>query len=321
MSGSLSARQSRTNQPPGSDAVAVPLALARPTTEWHQHIQNRRSDPHIAAQISRGPTGMGRPRCRVGAGGVLFVSGHARSPGCFCGGVWVWVVSVSGMRKPLGACAPRGFLYVWCGGVLLSHTLSGAVPSPCQALASGFGMGPGVSPGPWPPQIFSCTVRRWGLPACGGLGTGQRTRICRCFVLWPDNAHCRLVPFAGGRCGPTARGWNVGVAFRPLVPVGSTPRGASTSGLSTTCSAWGLQQLEAARNAYLGAGFPLRCFQRLSLPNVANRPCHWRDNRHTRGSSTQVLSYYGQASSGFQRAQRIETKLSHDVLNPARVPL
>ncbi len=152
----------------------------------------------------------------------------------------------SGMRKPLGTCAPRGFLYVWCGGVLLSHTLSGAVPSPCQALASGFGMGPGVSPGPWPPQIFSYTVRRWGLPACGGLGTGQRTRICRCFVLWPDNAHCRLVPFAGGRCGPTARGWNVSVAFRPLVPVGSTPRGASTSGLWTTCSAWGLQELEGS---------------------------------------------------------------------------
>ena len=66
------------------------------------------------------------------------------------------------------------------------------------------------------------------------------------FVLWPDNAHCRLVSFAGGRCGPTARGWNVSVAFRPLVPVGSTPRGASTSGLSTTCSAWGLQELEGS---------------------------------------------------------------------------
>ena len=188
-----------------------------------------------------------RPRRRGWPGMVPDVGlMSARSPGCFCGGVWVWVVSVSGMRKPLGACAPRGFLYVWCGGVLLSHTLSGAVPSPCQALASGFGMGPGVSPGPWPPQIFSYTVRRWGLPACGGLGTGQRTRICRCFVLWPDNAHCRLVPFAGGRCGPTARGWNVSVAFRPLVPVGSTPRGASTSGLSTTCSAWGLQELEGS---------------------------------------------------------------------------
>jgi len=109
---------------------------------------------------------------------------------------------------------------------------------------------------------------------------------------------------------------------RPLVPVGSTPRGASTSGLSNTCSTCGLQALRGApRNPNLGAGFPLRCFQRLSLPNVANRPCRWRDNRHTRGPSTQVLSYYGQASSGFQRAQRIETKLSHDVLNPARVPL
>jgi len=109
---------------------------------------------------------------------------------------------------------------------------------------------------------------------------------------------------------------------RPLVPVGSIPRGTSTSGLSNTCSTCGLQTLRgASRNPNLGAGFPLRCFQRLSLPNVANRPCRWRDNRHTRGPSTQVLSYYGQASSGFQRAQRIETKLSHDVLNPARVPL
>ncbi len=31
------------------------------------------------------------------------------------------------------------------GGVLLSHTLSSAVPSALEGLASGFGMGPGVS--------------------------------------------------------------------------------------------------------------------------------------------------------------------------------
>ena len=111
------------------------------------------------------------------------------------------------------------------------------------------------------------------------------------------------------------------IAFRLLVPVSSTPYGASTSGLSTMCSTWSLQRLEASRNSYLEAGFPLRCFQRLSLPNVANQRCRWRDNWHTRGSSTQVLSYYGQVFSKFQRAQRIETKLSHDVLNPARVPL
>ena len=120
---------------------------------------------------------------------------------------------------------------------------------------------------------------------------------------------------------PSTRGSELLCRHRPLVPVGSTPHGASTSGLSNTCSTCGLQRFKTVRNPNLGAGFPLRCFQRLSLPNVANRPCRWRDNRHTRGSSTQVLSYYGQASSGFQRAQRIETKLSHDVLNPARVPL
>jgi hypothetical protein len=40
----------------------------------------------------------------------------------------------------------------WCfGGVLLSHTLAGAVPSALEGLASGFGMGPGVSPPLWPP--------------------------------------------------------------------------------------------------------------------------------------------------------------------------
>ena len=41
----------------------------------------------------------------------------------------------------------------------------------------------------------------------------------------------------------------------------------------------------------LEAGFPLRCFQRLSLPNVATRLCGWRHNRSTRGSSIPVLSY------------------------------
>ena len=32
------------------------------------------------------------------------------------------------------------------GGVLLSHTVAGAVPSALKGLASGFGMDPGVSP-------------------------------------------------------------------------------------------------------------------------------------------------------------------------------
>ena len=42
---------------------------------------------------------------------------------------------------------------------------------------------------------------------------------------------------------------------------------------------------------HLEACFPLRCFQRLSLPDVANQPCSWRNNWHTRGPSVPVLSY------------------------------
>jgi len=72
---------------------------------------------------------------------------------------------------------------------------------------------------------------------------------------------------------------------------------------------------------HLGASFALRCFQRLSLPYVANQPCRWRDNWHTRGTSAPVLSYWGQLPSSFLRPRRIGTELSHDVLNPARVPL
>src|SRR5699024_4662413 len=48
---------------------------------------------------------------------------------------------------------------------------------------------------------------------------------------------------------------------------------------------------KVGRKSHLGAGFPLRCFQRLSIPNVANQPCSWRNNWHTRGSSVPVLSY------------------------------
>ena len=43
--------------------------------------------------------------------------------------------------------------------------------------------------------------------------------------------------------------------------------------------------------SYLEGGFPLRCFQRLSLPNVTTQPCHWRDNWYISGPSIPVLSY------------------------------
>ena len=43
--------------------------------------------------------------------------------------------------------------------------------------------------------------------------------------------------------------------------------------------------------AHLGAGFPLRCRQRLSLPDLATQRCRSADNWHTSGPSSPVLSY------------------------------
>ena len=41
----------------------------------------------------------------------------------------------------------------------------------------------------------------------------------------------------------------------------------------------------------LGDSFTLRCFQRLSKPNLATQRCPWQDSWWTRGSSFSVLSY------------------------------
>ncbi len=43
--------------------------------------------------------------------------------------------------------------------------------------------------------------------------------------------------------------------------------------------------------SYLGVGFTLRCFQRLSRPDMTTQLCHWRDNWWIRGPFIPVLSY------------------------------
>ena len=76
-----------------------------------------------------------------------------------------------------------------------------------------------------------------------------------------------------------------------LVLVSLTHYCASTPSLSTSWSRTTLQGAQGPGKTYLETSFPLRCFQRLSLPHLATRRCHWRDNRYTRGASTPVLSY------------------------------
>jgi len=71
-----------------------------------------------------------------------------------------------------------------------------------------------------------------------------------------------------------------------LVPVGLDCCQPSTSGLSTRSSSGRLMG-----TTYLWAGFPLRCFQRLSVRSIATLRCHGCDNRNTRGSYFPILSY------------------------------
>ena len=219
--------------------------------------------------------------------------------------------------------------------MLLSHTLSSAVPSPRPGLSFRVRKGTGrltwamTTAKPIQRPTGRTGGRQRNRPRFRSWRSGNRTTDASNQTLhrYRHRDHKKTMLLAIQRKKPPQD------ETRPSKRVGkSVPRSPVSTGRLHPSRGFPLRPIEhvfhmratgteVPRNPNLGAGFPLRCFQRLSLPNVANRPCRWRDNRHTRGPSTQVLSYYGQASSGFQRAQRIETKLSHDVLNPARLPL
>ena len=98
----------------------------------------------------------------------------------------------------------------------------------------------------------------WAMAAANLLLYGQTLGSAGLVAAWePDGGRDALVRLVFIPCSLSwgmvrsrmlafQPGLDCCVAFRPLVPVGSTPRGASTSGLSTTCSAWGLQELEGS---------------------------------------------------------------------------
>ena len=66
----------------------------------------------------------------------------------------------------------------------------------------------------------------------------------------------------------------VGQALTRLVTVSSMHYCTSTSALSTSSSSRGLTNLRYGIS-HLEGGFTLRCLQRLSLPDLATRPCSW----------------------------------------------
>ena len=138
-----------------------------------------------------------------------------------------------------------------------------AVPSALEGLTAVFGMGTGVSPPLSPPETESGSNNR---------SSGQ--------VVVREQAS-----------GSSAQAESVVKPHGHLVPVSSTPYGASTPGLSTSSSSRGLQGPCGPGMPYLEVGFPLICFQRLSRPHIATRRCGWRHNRITSGASIPVLSY------------------------------
>src|SRR5690606_19152949 len=131
--------------------------------------------------------------------------------------------------------------------------------------------------------------RRNGLPCRVCRARANRVRstsgACVCGV-----AVFAVVQFCG-----TASRYNLqGYRIKPhgqLVLLSSMHCCTSTPSLSTSWSRTPLQGARGPGIPNLQTSFPLRCLQRLSLPYLATRRCHWHDNRYTSGTSTPVLSY------------------------------
>jgi hypothetical protein len=182
-------------------------------------------------------------------------------------------------------------------GVGLAATYSpaswDAVPSARRGLTAGFGMGPGVSLALWPPDLES-PQQGLSRSGCRSQASGPR---CLRRRLRPDRGPaCSLKPVVC--CTVRERPGGLGPGATELAFTGSDQanRRISTGRLSAlprvhprpidvvVCHA------PHARPGFEG-GFPLRCLQRLSCPDIATLQRGWRHDRSTSGPSTPVLSY------------------------------
>ena len=190
---------------------------------------------------------------------------------------------------------------MWCvlGGVLLSRTLAGAVPSALSGLASGFGMGAGRFPVAVTTETIVRAVREslgtdlvvW-LPLHARVAYASRCVLVGLVVDRIVDARVCSCPPPHSYCAAHAVVVGVVVCVGLLVPVSSEPLPVFHFRPINPVVCWGpTKTVTVLWRPCLEDGFPLRCFQRLPVPNVANQPCPGRDNWHTRGSSVPVLSY------------------------------
>ena len=133
-----------------------------------------------------------------------------------------------------------------------------AVSSAREGLTSVFGMGTGIPPPPWPPGVV-CLIPK-APRACPGLLPSRASRrpssnaqgILTDTVCLPENdnmvkPHDLLVL--------------IGSCIAAFIP--SAYRPGSLPGV--------FRRVIPSVMIYLEVGFPLRCFQRLSLPDVATQ--------------------------------------------------
>ena len=160
------------------------------------------------------------------------------------------------------------------------------------------------------PSALECFTTRFG------MGRGGSTPLLARQWFRVDNHH---------RARPIETWSSMSQIFhqgspQPCAPVASICRHTSSSGRSPS-SLLGALPDYISEYTHLGGYFPLRCFQRFLRPDVDTEPAGRPTTpppavRPIRSSRTKISS-----PQYTNRSQRIETELSHDVLNPARVPL
>ena len=176
---------------------------------------------------------------------------------------------------------------------LFSRVVSNQISSACESLTSVFGMGTGVASPSYSPEWLRALL-----------------------LTAPSKLHRRYITFRKGmketgrlllRDESSRVSW---ITTRVTLFLWSSLRSISTGQLHAllrfhirpiyliVCQ--GPYHL-AVGKSHLEGGFTLRCFQRLSQPNLATQRCHGRDNWFTIGSSIPVLSYWGQLLANFLR--------------------
>ncbi len=152
-----------------------------------------------------------------------------------------------------------------------------------------------AEPKPSEPQSSRLRVLRVAWPITSILPSPSRaSRRARACVscAWPGQ---RAAASPGGRaacwlpCPTPVRSQ----AVRSLGPLRCACYQAYTRGLSTSWSGWDLDAVSRPRGkSPLGGGFALRCFQRLSLLDVATQRWPRQANWRTSGPASSVLSYW-----------------------------